>query len=245
MKNVLKEQGQVTAVGDEGGFAPNLEDNEAPLKCIVEAIKRAGYEPGKDICIAMDVAASEFYNKETKMYDLVKSHGGSKTTDEMISWYEELVNKYPIVSIEDGLGLETAGGIIKALDFFDDEPFLVINADIFLDCDYGLFAQYQLQSKYYAHLFLVKNPQHNLKGDFAIAEDGHLITGNAYTFSGVGIYTKQAFFNLAVQRLALRPIFDKLINLNKVSAKYIDIPWFDVGSIDRLETLNNYLKNKN
>lgn len=104
LKNVLKEQGQVTAVGDEGGFAPNLEDNEAPLKCIVEAIKRAGYEPGKDICIAMDVAASEFYNKETKMYDLVKSHGGSKTTDEMISWYEELVNKYPIVSIEDGLG---------------------------------------------------------------------------------------------------------------------------------------------
>ena len=148
-------------------------------------------------------------------------------------------------SIEDGLGLETAGGIIKALDFFDDEPFLVINADIFLDCDYGLFAQHQLQSKYYAHLFLVKNPQHNLKGDFAIAEDGHLITGNAYTFSGVGIYTKQAFFNLAVQRLALRPIFDKLINLNKVSAKYIDIPWFDVGSIDRLETLNNFLKNKN
>ena len=104
LKNVLKEQGQVTAVGDEGGFAPNLEDNEAPLKCIVEAIKRAGYELGKDICIAMDVAASEFYNKETKMYDLVKSHGGSKTTDEMISWYEELVNKYPIVSIEDGLG---------------------------------------------------------------------------------------------------------------------------------------------
>lgn len=104
LKNVLKDKGQVTAVGDEGGFAPNLEDNEAPLKCIMEAIKSAGYTPGKDICIAMDVAASEFYNKETKMYDLKKSNGGSKTTDEMIAWYEELVTKYPIVSIEDGLG---------------------------------------------------------------------------------------------------------------------------------------------
>lgn len=104
LKNVLKNKGQVTAVGDEGGFAPNLEDNEAPLKCIMEAITSAGYTPGKDIAIAMDVAASEFYNKETKMYDLKKSNGGSKTTDEMIAWYEELIEKYPIISIEDGLG---------------------------------------------------------------------------------------------------------------------------------------------
>ena len=103
LKNVLKEMGQVTAVGDEGGFAPNLEDNEAPLKCIVEAITRAGYEPGKDIFIAMDVAASEFYNTETKKYELKKSNGGEKTTSEMIDWLEELVNKYPIISIEDGL----------------------------------------------------------------------------------------------------------------------------------------------
>lgn len=104
LKKVLKSKGQVTAVGDEGGFAPNLEDNEAPLKCIMEAIEAAGYVAGKDICIAMDVAASEFYNTETKMYDLVKSQQGSKTTDEMIAWYEELVEKYPIISIEDGLG---------------------------------------------------------------------------------------------------------------------------------------------
>lgn len=104
LKKVLKNKGQVTAVGDEGGFAPNLEDNEAPLKCIMEAIEAAGYKPGDDIMIAMDVAASEFYNTETKMYDLVKSGQGSKTTDEMIAWYEELVGKYPIISIEDGLG---------------------------------------------------------------------------------------------------------------------------------------------
>ena len=104
LKKVLKEKGHVTAVGDEGGFAPNLEDNEAPLKAIMEAIKAAGYKAGEDICIAMDVAASEFYNTETKMYDLKKSGQGSKTTDEMIAWYDELVEKYPIISIEDGLG---------------------------------------------------------------------------------------------------------------------------------------------
>lgn len=104
LKKVLKNKGQVTAVGDEGGFAPNLEDNEAPLKCIMEAIEAAGYKAGEDICIAMDVAASEFYNTETKMYDLTKSGQGSKTTDEMVAWYDELVEKYPIISIEDGLG---------------------------------------------------------------------------------------------------------------------------------------------
>lgn len=104
LKKVLKGKGQVTAVGDEGGFAPNLEDNEAPLKCIMEAIEAAGYKAGDDICIAMDVAASEFYNTETKMYDLVKSGQGSKSTDEMVAWYDELVAKYPIISIEDGLG---------------------------------------------------------------------------------------------------------------------------------------------
>ena len=104
LKKILKEDGMVTAVGDEGGFAPNLKDNEEPLKYIVKAIEKAGYTPGSDFFIAMDVAASEFYNKETKMYDLEKSKGGSKTTDEMIEWLEYLVNTYPIISIEDGLG---------------------------------------------------------------------------------------------------------------------------------------------
>lgn len=103
LKSVLKENGQITAVGDEGGFAPNLKDNEEPLKYIVSAIQKAHYVPGKDVCIAMDVAASEFYNKDTQLYDLNKSKSGSKSTEEMISWYEELIRKYPIVSIEDGL----------------------------------------------------------------------------------------------------------------------------------------------
>lgn len=136
LKNVLKEMGQVTAVGDEGGFAPNLEDNEAPLKCIVEAITRAGYEPGKDIFIAMDVAASEFYNTETKKYELKKSNGGEKTTSEMIDWLEELVNKYPIISIEDGLSEDDWDGwneltrrLGKKIQLVGDDLF-VTNASI-------------------------------------------------------------------------------------------------------------------
>ena len=104
LKKVLKQKGQITAVGDEGGFAPNLGSNEEPLECIMEAIAAAGYTPGKDICIAMDVAASEFYNPETKCYDLAKSGQGSKKTEEMIAWYESLIQKFPILSIEDGLG---------------------------------------------------------------------------------------------------------------------------------------------
>ena len=104
LKKLLKEAGEVTAVGDEGGFAPNLKNNEEPLQYIVRAIEAAGYKPGEEIAIAMDVAASEFYNTETKMYELTHSKGGTKTTEEMIDWLEELVNKYPIVSIEDGLG---------------------------------------------------------------------------------------------------------------------------------------------
>ncbi len=104
LKKVLKTAGHVTSVGDEGGFAPNLANNEEPLQVIVEAIKAAGYEPGKDICLAMDVAASEFYNTEKGVYELTKSSGETKTTEEMIDFYEMLIDKYPIVSIEDGLG---------------------------------------------------------------------------------------------------------------------------------------------
>ena len=104
LKKVLKGRGQVTSVGDEGGFAPNLANNEEPLEVIVEAIKAAGYVPGKDIALAMDVAASEFYDVDKKVYTFKKSSGEVKTSDEMIDYYENLVNKYPIVSIEDGLG---------------------------------------------------------------------------------------------------------------------------------------------
>ena len=117
LRKVLKGKGYNTNVGDEGGFAPScVEGNEEPLKLIVEAIKAAGYVPGKDICIAMDVAASEFYNEETGNYDLEKSGQGTKTTDEMIAMYEEWVEKYPVVSIEDGLGEREWDGWKKLTD---------------------------------------------------------------------------------------------------------------------------------
>lgn len=102
LKRVLKEKGMVTSVGDEGGYAPHLKNNEEAFKTVIEAIKGAGYVPGKDVYLAMDVASSEFYNEETKLYDL-KSEKKSKTSEEMIAYYEELCNKYPIISIEDGL----------------------------------------------------------------------------------------------------------------------------------------------
>ena len=102
LKKVLSNKGYNTSVGDEGGFAPNLKSNEESLEIICEAIKEAGYEPGKDVYIAMDCASSEFYNKEDGKYHL-DGEGTVKTEDEMIDWLEELVGKYPIISIEDGL----------------------------------------------------------------------------------------------------------------------------------------------
>ncbi len=113
LKSILKENGQITSVGDEGGFAPNLKNNEEPIEYIMSAIKCAGYIPGKDVYLAMDVAASEFYNKETGLYELKKSGGGTKTSEEMIRWFEEMVDKYPIFSIEDGLGERDVDGWIE------------------------------------------------------------------------------------------------------------------------------------
>lgn len=102
LKSVLKEAGLNTAVGDEGGFAPNLKSNEEALSTIVTAIEKAGYKPGEDILLAMDVAASELFNKEDGKYHL-SGEGVVKTSEEMVAWYEELCEKYPIISIEDGL----------------------------------------------------------------------------------------------------------------------------------------------
>ncbi len=126
LRSVLKAKGYNTNVGDEGGFAPSCNDgNEEPLQLIVEAIKAAGYVPGKDICIAMDVAASEFHNKETGMYELKKSGGGSKTTDELIDMYAAWAEKYPIVSIEDGLGESDWDGWKKLTDRLGNKMQLV------------------------------------------------------------------------------------------------------------------------
>ena len=102
LKSVLKEKGYNTAVGDEGGFAPNLKSNEEALSTIIEAIEKAGYKPGEEVLLAMDVAASEIYNKEDGKYHL-SGEGVVRTSAEMVDWYEEMCNKYPIISIEDGL----------------------------------------------------------------------------------------------------------------------------------------------
>ncbi|WP_274307994.1 phosphopyruvate hydratase [Solibacillus daqui] len=102
LKAVLKDKGYNTAVGDEGGFAPNLGSNEEAITVIIEAVEKAGYKMGEEIRIALDVASSELYNKETGKYVLA-GEGVEKTSEEMVAWYEELTSKYPIISIEDGL----------------------------------------------------------------------------------------------------------------------------------------------
>ena len=102
LKKVLQEKGLSTSVGDEGGFAPNLSSNEEALITIVEAIKQAGYKPGQDILLALDVAASELYDSQSKTYKLA-GEGKEFTSQELIDFYCDLVDKYPIISIEDGL----------------------------------------------------------------------------------------------------------------------------------------------
>ncbi len=101
LKAVLKGKGLNTSVGDEGGFAPDLTSNEAALLAIIKAIKRAGYKPGEDIYIAMDPAATEFYNVEKEVYEL-KGEGRTMTSEEMVDFYVDLADRYPIISIEDG-----------------------------------------------------------------------------------------------------------------------------------------------
>ncbi|KRN03503.1 phosphopyruvate hydratase [Holzapfeliella floricola] len=102
LQAILKERGDSTAVGDEGGFAPNLENNEAPFEILVEAIQRAGYKPGEQIAIACDVAASEFYDAEKRKYVTVADNK-EYTAEEFTSLLESLVEKYPLISIEDPL----------------------------------------------------------------------------------------------------------------------------------------------
>lgn len=102
LKKILKEKGLNTSVGDEGGYAPKLESNEQAFDLVCHAIKKAGYSLGKHIALATDVAASELYNKKTELYEL-KVDGKSLTSSEMIQYYDSLVKKYPIISIEDGL----------------------------------------------------------------------------------------------------------------------------------------------
>lgn len=117
LKKVLKDRGLSTAVGDEGGFAPNLEGTEDALNSIIAAIKAAGYEPGKDVMIAMDCASSEFY--KDGIYDYTKfegTKGKKRTADEQIDYLEQLINQFPIDSIEDGMSENDWEGWKKLTD---------------------------------------------------------------------------------------------------------------------------------
>ena len=128
LKKVLEEQGLSTGVGDEGGFAPNLAYNSLALDLIVEAIKRSGYEPGKDVFIALDVAASSLYNKERNVY---KIDNREMDRDELIKYYEMLINKYPIISIEDPFEESDLESFAILTKMFGDKIMLV-GDDVFV-----------------------------------------------------------------------------------------------------------------
>jgi enolase len=125
LKKVLKDKGYNTAVGDEGGFAPNLKSNEEAIEVILKAIEKAGYKPGEDVVLALDPASSEFYNKETGLYEFRWSDGSKRDADAMVEFWSDWVNRYPIVSIEDGMYENDWAGWLKLTDAIGDRIQLV------------------------------------------------------------------------------------------------------------------------
>lgn len=125
LKKVLNEKGYSTGVGDEGGFAPDLKSNTEGFELIVEAIKRAGYEPSKDVCLGIDVAASEFFDADLNKYKFKWSTGEEFTTDELIDYYEKLISTYPIISIEDPVDENDWEGFRKITERLGDKVQLV------------------------------------------------------------------------------------------------------------------------
>ncbi|MBI5814881.1 MAG: phosphopyruvate hydratase [Nitrospinae bacterium] len=129
LKSILKKKGYATSVGDEGGFAPNLKSNIEAVEVILEAISAAGYKPGKDVMLALDAAASEFY--ENGKYVMEAEAKPNKTTDDMIRFYEDMVRQYPVISIEDGLAEQDWAGWKKLTDALGSKVQLV-GDDIFV-----------------------------------------------------------------------------------------------------------------
>src|SRR5262249_42540663 len=125
LKSVLKDRGLSTAVGDEGGFAPNFKSADDALATIVKAVEKAGYNLGEQIFIALDVAASEFYDAKQKQYVFKKSDGSKRNVDELISYYEALARKFPIISLEDGCAEDDWEGWKKLTDAMGAEMQLV------------------------------------------------------------------------------------------------------------------------
>jgi enolase len=130
LKSVLKAKGHNTNVGDEGGFAPNLGSNEEAIEFVLEAIDKAGFKAGEDVHIALDAAASEFYNKETQKY-VFESTGDERTAAEMVDFWTEWRNKYPIVSIEDGLDEDDWSGWKALTDSIGDRT-QIVGDDLFV-----------------------------------------------------------------------------------------------------------------
>ncbi|MFA0962611.1 phosphopyruvate hydratase [Roseivirga sp. BDSF3-8] len=110
LKKVLKDKGLSTNVGDEGGFAPNISSNEEAIEVVLMAIEKAGYRPGEDVFIALDAASTEFYDEATNMYHFKKSSGKKVSPEEMVEYWSQWVNKYPILSIEDGMAEDDWNG---------------------------------------------------------------------------------------------------------------------------------------
>ena len=125
LKEVLKKKGLSTNVGDEGGFAPNLKSNVEAIETVIQAIEKAGYKPGVDVWIAMDAAASEFYDPKEKIYHLKKSTGDKLSSAEMVDYWTDWSKKYPILSIEDGLAEDDWDGWNKLTDTIGDKVQLV------------------------------------------------------------------------------------------------------------------------
>lgn len=125
LKSVLKDKGYSTNVGDEGGFAPNMKSNVEAVETVLQAIEKAGYRPGEDLMIAMDAAASEFYNADEKVYHLHFSTGDKLTSSEMVDYWADWCNKYPILSIEDGLDEDDWSGWSSLMEKVGDKVQLV------------------------------------------------------------------------------------------------------------------------
>lgn len=130
LKNILKEEKKITAVGDEGGFAPNLQDTREALQYLMKATEKAGYEPGKEVEIALDVAASELYDKKNKCY-VFEGEKKSRTAEEMIEYYRQLVSEYPIISIEDPLDEEDWEGFRKLTEVLGKQ-IQIVGDDLFV-----------------------------------------------------------------------------------------------------------------
>lgn len=140
-------------------------------------------------------------------------------------------------------GLETAGGIINALPLLGNEPFLVVNGDIWTDCPFETLSNLSLSDTTLCHLIMVSNPDHNPNGDFAVTSSGHLMNSGTdkYTYSGIGLYHPALFLGYEPQRLALKPLLLNAIENQAATGTLYKGQWSDIGTVERLDQLKRQL----